>query len=84
MDTDRSDVAAYMQQVGTRARTAATGMAAASTAARNAALTALARLVPIKCPWCGHKKAVMRKPVAFRVCPRCKRHFPDPFTTKQK
>lgn len=46
--------------------------------------SALARLVPIKCPWCGHKKAVMRKPVAFRVCPRCKRHFPDPFTTKKK
>jgi len=39
--------------------------------------SALARLVTIKCPYCGHRKVVDRKPTAFRVCPRCKRHFPD-------
>jgi transposase-like protein len=40
--------------------------------------SALARLVAIQCPWCKHKKLVERKPSQFRVCPRCKRHFPDP------
>jgi len=40
---------------------------------------ALSRLKPVKCPYCGHQKAVVRKPTAFRVCPRCHKHFPDPF-----
>jgi transposase-like protein len=38
---------------------------------------ALARLVAIKCPHCGHRKLVERTPKAFRVCPRCRKHFPD-------
>jgi len=46
--------------------------------------SALARLVTITCPWCGNKKAVMRQPAAFRVCPRCKRHFPDPLAKKKR
>jgi transposase-like protein len=42
------------------------------------ALTAaLSRLVAVRCPWCGHQKLVSRQPVAHRVCPRCKKHFPD-------
>jgi hypothetical protein len=45
--------------------------------------SALSRLVTIKCPWCGYKKAVMRKPCAFRVCPKCKRQYPDPLATKR-
>jgi glutamate-5-semialdehyde dehydrogenase len=45
MDTDSFDLARYMQRVGTGARAAAARMAAASTAARNRALLALARLV---------------------------------------
>jgi transcription elongation factor Elf1 len=47
--------------------------------------SALARVRTIKCPWCGHKKAVTTasKPVAFRVCPKCKRHFPDPLAKKK-
>ena len=40
-----SDIPAYMAHVGAAARAAATTMAAASTAARNAALTGLARLL---------------------------------------
>ncbi len=39
--------------------------------------SALSRLVTIQCPWCRHKKAVERKHVAYRVCPKCKKHFPD-------
>jgi hypothetical protein len=42
---------------------------------------ALSRTVPIRCPWCGYRKLVARKaaePVAYRVCPKCKKHFPDP------
>jgi DNA-directed RNA polymerase subunit RPC12/RpoP len=46
--------------------------------------SALARLVTIKCPYCGHKKVVARKPTAFRVCPRCKRHFPDANAKKRR
>lgn len=42
--------------------------------------TALSRLVTIACPHCGQAKRVERRPVAFRVCPRCHRHFPDPVT----
>jgi transposase-like protein len=45
--------------------------------------SALARLTTLKCPWCGQKKLVERKPAAFRVCPRCKRHFPDPIAKKK-
>lgn len=40
---------------------------------------ALSRMVTIKCPWCGHAKLVERRPAHHRVCPRCKRQFPDPF-----
>jgi DNA-directed RNA polymerase subunit RPC12/RpoP len=45
--------------------------------------SALAQLVTIKCPWCGHKKLVSRKAAAFRVCPRCKKHFPDPLAKRK-
>lgn len=47
---------------------------------------ALARTVPIRCPWCGYRKLVERAkattPVAYRVCARCKKHFPDPLAAK--
>lgn len=46
--------------------------------------SALTRLIEVKCPWCGYKKLVTRKPVAFRVCPKCKRHFTDAKTAKKK
>lgn len=39
---------------------------------------ALSRLTTIACPFCGKKKQVERKPCEYRVCPRCKRRFPDP------
>jgi transposase-like protein len=45
---------------------------------------ALARLTKIKCPYCGHQKRVERKQAAFRVCPNCKRKFPDPLTPRRK
>jgi transposase-like protein len=45
--------------------------------------SALAQTVTIKCPWCGHEKLVTRKRVQFRVCPRCKRHYPDPLAKKR-
>ena len=45
--------------------------------------SALSRLVTIKCPWCGHQKAVMKKPATFRVCAKCKKHFPDPIAKKK-
>ncbi len=38
---------------------------------------AMARIRTIKCPYCRHSKLVDRKPKAFRVCPRCHKHFPD-------
>jgi DNA-directed RNA polymerase subunit RPC12/RpoP len=44
----------------------------------------LSRLASVKCPWCGHKKLVARRPVSHRVCPRCKKHFPDPLSSKKK
>lgn len=44
----------------------------------------LARTVAIKCPWCGHKKLVAREPTQFRVCPRCKRQYPDPLTKRKR
>jgi len=37
-----------------------------------------ARFVQITCPHCGHVKRVESKPAARRVCPRCRRQFPDP------
>ena len=46
---------------------------------------ALARsVVTIQCPFCRATKKVMRKRVAFRVCPNCKKHYPDPLTVKKK
>lgn len=44
---------------------------------------ALSRLVTITCPWCKHQKLVTRAPVHHRVCPRCKKHFPDPLARKK-
>ncbi len=46
----------------------------------------LSRMHTITCPYCGYKKQVQRssKPVAFRVCPNCKKHFPDPLTARRK
>jgi transposase-like protein len=46
--------------------------------------SALARTVTITCPWCKTKKLVARKPAAFRVCPHCKKQFPDPLATKRR
>lgn len=47
---------------------------------------ALSRVLTITCPHCGKKKVIDRhaKPAAFRVCPRCHKHLPDPVTTKRK
>ncbi len=45
---------------------------------------ALARLVPIKCPYCKHQKRVARKPAEFRLCPKCRRKFPDPLSVRRK
>jgi transposase-like protein len=44
----------------------------------------LSRLVAITCPHCKHKKYVARKQAEFRVCPSCKKHFPDPLTPRRK
>jgi transposase-like protein len=45
----------------------------------------LGRMVAIKCPYCGFRKTVDKtKPTHHRVCPRCKKHFPDPLGTKRK
>jgi DNA-directed RNA polymerase subunit RPC12/RpoP len=46
--------------------------------------SALARLVAITCPHCGHRKQVERRPAAFRICARCHRQFPDPLTPKPR
>lgn len=43
---------------------------------------ALKRVVKVTCPHCGHVKAATAKPVAYRTCPRCKKHFPDPLAKK--
>jgi len=43
-----------------------------------------ARWVKITCPHCGHVKQVERKPVAHRVCPRCKRQFADPIAARRR
>lgn len=45
---------------------------------------AFSRLVTITCPWCKHRKLVTRAPVTHRVCPRCKKHFPDPLARSAK
>jgi uncharacterized protein (DUF983 family) len=37
--------------------------------------SALSRLVRVTCPHCGKVKLVERRPVAYRVCSRCGRHF---------
>jgi transposase-like protein len=42
---------------------------------------ALRRVHTIRCPFCGHKKAVAAERVAYRVCPKCHKHFADPRTS---
>lgn len=45
---------------------------------------ALARAkITLRCPHCSFQKTVPRKPAAFRVCPRCKKQFPDPLTKRR-
>jgi transposase-like protein len=44
----------------------------------------LSRLVKITCPHCGHVKAAVRRPVAYRVCPRCHKQFKDPLASKRR
>ncbi len=39
---------------------------------------ALSRMVKVQCPHCRHHKLVERRPVAFRLCPRCHHRFADP------
>ncbi len=41
-------------------------------------LASMYPLVTIQCPSCGYPKRVSRKPVARRVCPRCRKYFADP------
>jgi len=38
----------------------------------------------IVCPHCGRKKVVAREAAHHRMCPRCKKHFPDPLTPKAR
>lgn len=38
----------------------------------------VAQWVTIDCPMCGYRKKVQKKPVARRVCPRCRKYFQDP------
>jgi hypothetical protein len=45
---------------------------------------ALSRLAKITCPNCGKVKTVEKKPVAYRVCPRCHKHFPDPLAARRR
>ena len=46
---------------------------------------ALSRATAITCPWCKHRKLVMRdRHVAYRVCPKCHKHFPDPLAPPRK
>jgi ribosomal protein S27E len=37
-----------------------------------------ARHLKVTCPHCGHLQRVARKPVAYRLCLRCRRPFADP------
>jgi len=46
--------------------------------------SALSRLVEVKCPWCGHRKLAARRPVAYHVCPKCKKHFVSPKTSAKR
>jgi transposase-like protein len=45
---------------------------------------ALARMVTVTCPHCGHKKAVDRAPKHHRVCPKCHKQFADPLARRRK
>lgn len=45
---------------------------------------ALHRTRTITCPHCGAKKLVDKKAAHHRVCPRCKKHFPDPAAKKKR
>ena len=45
---------------------------------------ALSRMLKIKCPHCGHVKAVENRPTRDRVCSKCKKHFPDPVSAKRR
>jgi DNA-directed RNA polymerase subunit RPC12/RpoP len=45
---------------------------------------ALSRMTSIQCPHCGFKKAVARVPKHHRVCPRCKKQFPDPLAKSKR
>ncbi|MBL0213933.1 MAG: hypothetical protein IPQ07_08620 [Myxococcales bacterium] len=49
-----------------------------------AAALARAQKVRLTCPYCKFEKTVARKPAAFRVCPRCKKQFPDPLTKRRR
>lgn len=46
--------------------------------------SALARLITVTCPHCGQQKQVERRPAAYRTCPRCHRHYPDPVTAQRR
>lgn len=43
---------------------------------------ALRRTEAIVCPHCGQKKLVENRPAHHRVCPRCKKQFPDPLAAR--
>lgn len=45
---------------------------------------ALTRTMTIVCPHCGLKKVVERRAAHHRVCPRCKKHYPDPVTARAR
>jgi transposase-like protein len=45
---------------------------------------ALSRTTTIECPFCHLKKVVEKKPTHHRVCPRCKKQYPDPLTAKAR
>lgn len=45
---------------------------------------ALTRTMTIVCPHCGLKKVVERRAAHHRVCPRCKKHYPDPVAAKAR
>jgi ribosomal protein L37AE/L43A len=37
-----------------------------------------ARHIKVTCPSCGHVHRASRSPLAYRMCPRCRRLFADP------
>jgi hypothetical protein len=45
---------------------------------------AFSRTVTITCPFCKYRKLVTRKPAAFRICPKCKRQYPDPLAARRR